>query len=343
MKTILVTGGLGFIGSNFIRYMLNKYPDYKIINIDLITYSGNPESLKDIETNPNYIFIREDISNFPKIKEIFEETKPNIVVNFAAESHNDRGVLDPSIFIKTNILGTQCLLEASRQIGVERFHHISTCEVFGDLELDSTETFNEKSAYKPRTPYNASKAGADHIVRAYFHTFKLPITISNCGNNYGPHQHVEKLIPLFTTNALEDKELPLFKSSQNKREWVHVLDHCKAIDLIIHKGNPGESYNIGTGIEKSVEEITNIILKVLNKPESLKKYVKDRPGHDKRYLLDSSKIREELGWKPEIDFEEGMKQTVEWYLKNKEWWEKVKSGEFQKYYQEYYNKLKDED
>jgi len=342
MKTVLVTGGAGFIGSNFVKYMLEKYPDYKIVNVDLLTYSGNLENLREVENNPNYTFVKEDIANLPKIKEIFEEHKPNIVVNFAAESHNDRGVLDPSIFIKTNILGTQSLLEAARQTEVERFHHISTCEVFGDLPLDSEETFSETSPYKPKTPYNASKAGADHIVMAYFNTFGVPVTISNCGNNYGPNQHVEKLIPLFATNAMEDKELPLFKSSQNKREWVHVIDHCKAVDLIIHNGISGESYNVGTTIEKSVEQITDMILKVLGKPETLKKYVKDRPGHDRRYLLDSSKIRQKLGWEPRTNFEEGMKQTVEWYKNNKEWWQRVKSGEFRKYYEDYYSKLKNE-
>ena len=340
MKTILVTGGAGFIGSNFIKYMLNKYSDYKIINVDLLTYSGNLENLKEVEKNKNYAFIKEDIANFEKILEILKKYKPEVVVNFAAESHNDRGVLDPSIFIKTNVLGTQSLLEASRQTNVERFHHISTCEVFGELDLDSKESFNEDSSYKPRTPYNASKAAADHIVRAYFHTFNLPITISNCSNNYGPNQHIEKLIPLFTTNALEDKELPLFKSSLNKREWVHVLDHCKAIDLIIHKGIPGNSYNVGTGVEKTVEEITNIILKTLKKPESLKKYIQDRPGHDKRYLLNSSKIRKELNWKPDTDFEKGIKETIKWYVKNKEWWQRIKTGEFRKYYKDYYSKLK---
>src|SRR3989338_903117 len=273
MQTILVTGGCGFIGSNFVRYMLNKYNDILLINLDALTYAGNLDNLKDIEHDSRYVFIHGDIIDFELVSNIFKEYKPEIVVNFAAESHNDRAVIDPTIFLKTNVLGTQNLLEVCKKFGIKRFHHISTCEVFGDLDLDSPHKFTENSPYNPKTLYNASKAAADHIVRAYFHTFKVPVTISNCGNNYGYYQYPEKLIPLFVTNAIENKSLPVFKSSQNRREWIHVLDHCEAVDLILKNGKVGESYNIGTGVEKSIEEIAAVILKTLNKPDSLKQYV----------------------------------------------------------------------
>lgn len=339
MKTILVTGGCGFIGSNFIHYMFNKYKEISIINVDALTYAGNTDNLNFLSNDSRYNFVQCNICDFDLLKSVFEKYKPDVVVNFAAESHNDRAVLDPGIFVKTNVLGTQNLLEVCRIFGT-RFHHISTCEVFGDLDLDDSNSFSEESPYKPRTPYNASKASADHIVRAYFHTFKVPITISNCSNNYGPYQFPEKLIPLFVTNAIEDKPLPLFKSSGNKREWIHVLDHCEAIELIINKGKIGESYNIGTGVEKSIEEISNIIVKVLNKSESIKQYVNDRPGHDRRYLLNSSKIKKELGWVPKIEFDKGIFDTILWYKDNTEWWKKLKNRNFSEYYNNYYNKLK---
>lgn len=332
---LLVTGGAGFIGSNFIQYWLENHPNDQVVNYDLLTYAGNLENLRNIEDNDNYSFIKGDIRDFNQVQEAMEGV--DVVVNFAAESHNDRGVLDPGIFVKTNILGVQILLEAARQEEVDRFHHISTCEVFGDIGLDEDREFKEEDAYKPKTPYNASKAGANHIVMAYYHTYDMPVTISHCANNFGPYQFPEKLIPLFTTNALEDEELPLFESSENKREWTHVDDHSRAIDAIINKGKEGESYNIGTGVEKSVEEITEIILDTLDKPDSLKKYVPDRLGHDRRYLLDSSKIKEELDWNPQIDVEEGLKETILWYKDNSEWWKRVKSGEYEEYYEDYYN------
>lgn len=322
---ILVTGGLGFIGSNFIRYMLHEHLDYEIINLDKVTYCGRFENLQDLQYNPRYTFVKGDIGNQELVEHIINSHKPDVVVNIAAESHNDNAIKDPHVFVRTNVLGTQVLLHACLD-KVKRFHHVSTCEVYGELDLDSNEKFTESNRYAPRTPYNASKAGSDHIVMAYHHTFGLPVSISNCGNNYGPYQYPEKLVPLFVTNAIENKKLPLFKSSQNKREWIHVLDHCKAIDLILHKGKVGEYYNIGTGVEKSIEEITKIILTHLQKPESLKEYVPDRKGHDKRYLLDSSKIMKEIGWKPEIDFDNGIKETINWYKQNEWWWRPLKNA-----------------
>jgi dTDP-glucose 4,6-dehydratase len=319
---LLVTGGAGFIGSNFIHYWLAKYPEDEVVNVDLLTYAGNLENLKEIESDPRYSFIQADISDFSAMKNALVGV--DTVVNFAAESHNDRAIEDPGLFVRTNVLGTQVLLEAARINGVKRFHHISTCEVFGDLALDEDRAFKEGDAQLPRTPYNASKAGANHEVMAYFHTYGLPITISHCANNYGPYQYPEKLIPLFTTNAMADQELPLFKSSQNKREWIHVLDHCEGIDLILKKGKEGEAYNIGTGVEKSIEEITDLILKFLDKPDSLKTYVPDRLGHDRRYLLDPTKIQTELGWKSRIPFEEGLKETIDWYRENEMWWKPLK-------------------
>ncbi len=317
---LLVTGGAGFIGSNFIHYWIQKYPNDKIVNLDALTYAGNLENLKSIESNPNYKFIKGDIGNLEVNKKLLKEEGINVIVNFAAESHNGRAMIEPDIFVKTNVLGTQMLLEAARLVGIDRFHHISTCEVFGDLGLDEDRSFKESDPYTPKTPYNASKASANHEVMAYFHTFKLPITISHCANNYGPYQFPEKVIPRFITNALQDQELPLFKSSQNKREWLHTSEHASAIDLIIHKGKPGEAYNIGNGTEKSVEEIADAVLSRLGKPKTLKTYVEDRPGHDRRYLLDTTKIQKELGWKPEIDFEKGLDEIVQWYINNEAWW-----------------------
>jgi len=323
MIKLLVTGGAGFIGSNFIKYWMQKYPEDKILNLDLLTYAGNLDNLSDIK-NSNYQFVKGDICNFELVDFLMKEFQPDFIINFAAESHNSLAILNPTAFFKTNLIGTQTLLEAARKNNIKRFHHISTCEVYGDLPLDSLEKFTEKTPYSPNTPYNASKAAADLAVKAYFKTFNLPITISNCANNYGPYQFPEKLIPLFISNLLEGKKVPLYKSSQNKREWVHVIDHCKAIDLILHKGKAGETYNIGTGVEKSVEEITSIILKSLSQLESMKEYVPDRPSHDRRYLLDSSKIMLELGWKPEIDFEKGMEETIKWYKGNEQWWKPLK-------------------
>jgi len=321
---LLVTGGAGFIGSNFIRYWLKKYPADKIINLDKLTYAGNLENLKDIEDNPNYEFVRGDICNFSLVNNLVKKFSPNVIVNFAAESHNSWAIINPTVFFKTNVLGTQTLLEVARQNKVPRFHHISTCEVYGDLALDSKEKFTESSPYRPKTPYNASKAASDLAVRAYFTTYQLPVTISNCSNNYGPYQFPEKLIPLFVTNLLDGLKVPLYKSSQNRREWLFVEDHCRAIDLIIKKGRIGETYNVGSGVEKSIEEITDIILKELKMPQSMKTYVEDRPSHDRRYLLDCSKIKRELGWKPQVKFEEGIKFTINWYRENRKWWEPLK-------------------
>lgn len=335
MQTVLVTGGAGFIGSNFIHYWLKHHPEDRVICYDALTYAGNLENLKEAEANSNYVFVKGDITDVEDARAALEGV--DIVVNFAAESHNDRAILDPGIFVRTNVLGTQIMLEAARQAGVKRFHHISTCEVFGDLALDEQRAFKESDPFAPRTPYNASKAGANHVVMAYFHTYDMPVTMSHCANNYGPYQFPEKLIPLFTTNALEDKSLPLFKSSQNRREWIHADDHSRAVEFILEKGKVGEAYNIGTGIEKSVEEITDIILDTLGKPDSLKTYVPDRLSHDRRYLLDSSKLRSELGWEPLIAFEAGIRETINWYVQHPEWWQRVKSGAYQHYYNEYYH------
>lgn len=320
---LLITGGAGFIGSNFIRYWLENHSGDHIFNFDILTYAGNLASLNDVaeKYKKDYQFVKGDIADPLSVNKAIKDFKPDIIVNFAAESHNSYAILNPTVFFKTNLMGTQTLLEAARVNKVSRFHHISTCEVYGDLPLDSAEKFTENSPYRPRTPYNASKAASDHAVRAYFETFKLPITISNCSNNYGPYQFPEKIIPLFATNLLDKKPMPLYKNSQNKREWLHVADHCRAIDLIINKGKIGETYNIGSGVEKSIEEIADIILKNLDAPQSVKAYIEDRPGHDRRYLLDSSKIAEELGWKPEISFEDGIAQTIDWYKNNREWWE----------------------
>lgn len=331
---LLVTGGAGFIGSNFIRYWLRNHPGDFVTNYDLLTYAGNLENLRGVDTLPNYRFVRGDIGDYEAAREALDGV--DVVVNFAAESHNDRAVLDPGIFVKTNVHGTQVLLEAARDAKVKRFHHISTCEVFGDLALDEKRMFKEDDPYHPKTPYNASKAAANHVVMAYFHTFKTPITISHCANNYGPYQFPEKVIPLFTTNAIEEKSLPLFKSSQNRREWIHVNDHARGIEAILLHGREGEAYNIGTLVEKSVEEIADAVLTTLGKPTTLKSYVPDRLQHDRRYLLDPSKIERELDWKPEVKFEEGMRETIHWYRDNPEWWQRAKSGAYQKYYENYY-------
>lgn len=331
-----VTGGAGFIGSNFIEYILRTHPDAAVVNYDALTYAGNLENLAAVATDPRYRFVKGDITDLSAATEAMQGC--DVVVNFAAESHNDRAVLDPGIFVRTNVMGTQILLEAARRAGVSRFHHISTCEVFGDLALDEDRMFHETDNYAPKTPYNASKAAANHIVMAYYHTYKLAVTLSHCANNYGPYQFPEKVIPLFATNALEDKPLPLFKSSQNRREWIHVDDHAAAIDLVIRKGTIGEAYNIGTRVEKSVEQIADTVLAILEKPATLKTYVPDRLQHDRRYLLDPSKIMEELGWVPLIPFEDGMRATVEWYRDHQAWWQRAKSGEYQAYYQQYYQK-----
>jgi len=316
---ILVTGAAGFIGSNFVHYWRERRPRDHVVAYDLLTYAGVRENVPD-----DVPFVEGDIADPDVAGRTLSEHEIDVVVNFAAESHNSLAVLDPGLFARTNVVGTQVLLEAARRHGVERFHHVSTCEVYGDLPLDSDETFTEDSPYRPRTPYNASKAGADHFVRAYFETFGLPATISNCSNNYGPFQFPEKVIPLFVTNALDDKELPLYALTQNQREWLHVLDHCRAIELVLERGHEGETYNVGSGVEKSIEEIADAVLKLTGKPASLKTIVPDRPGHDRRYLLDSTKLREQLGWRDEIPFQTGMAETVRWYEANRAWWEPLK-------------------
>ncbi len=333
---IFVTGGAGFIGSNFIRYWLREHPDDQVVNFDALTYAGNLENLRDVEKDARYTFVKGDIGDYQTVREALDEG--DVVVNFAAESHNDRAILDPGIFVRTNVLGTQVLLAAAKDARVSRFHHVSTCEVFGELELNEERMFKESDPYLPKTPYNASKAAANHVVMAYFHTFKMPVTISHCANNYGSYQFPEKVIPVFTTNALEDKELPLFKSSQHKREWIHVDDHARGIEVILMKGRIGEAYNIGTQLEKTIEEIADAVLTHLNKPAALKTYVPDRLQHDKRYLLDPTKIREELGWESTIPFEEGIRKTILWYRDYPLWWQRCKSGAYQTYYDNYYQK-----
>ena len=319
---LLVTGGAGFIGSNFVHYWLERHPDDPVVVYDLLTYAGNRESLAPVEER--IAFVEGDICDRALAETTLRENEIDVVVNFAAESHNSLAVVDPTRFFRTNVLGTQTLLDASRAAGVERFHHVSTCEVYGDLALDTDDVFTEESPYRPRTPYNASKAGADHAVRAYFETFGLPITITNCSNNYGPYQFPEKVVPLFTTNALDDEPLPMYASTQNKREWLHVLDHCEAIDLVLRDGRAGETYNVGSGVEATIEEIADRILALTGKPASLKKIVPDRPGHDRRYLLDATKIRDELGWTASRGFDEGLAETVAWYEANRDWWEPLK-------------------
>ncbi len=323
---LLVTGGAGFIGTNFIRYWLKTFPQDSVINLDLLTYAGNLISLTDIAAiySDRYVFARGDILDDSFVAKVLKAHKPDVIVNFAAESHNSRAILHPRKFFETNVIGTQVLLDAARKYGIARFHHVSTCEVYGELPLDSPDAFAETSPYRPQSPYNASKAAADHLVNSYYHSYGQQITISNSSNNYGPYQHPEKLIPLFTTNALQDLPLTLYRSSHNRREWLHVDDHCSAIALVIRDGKIGETYNIGSGVEKSIEEITDFILNILGKPQSLKTYVPDRPGHDSRYLLNSEKIHSELGWKPIIPFEQGLEQTIQWYIENRDWWESIR-------------------
>src|SRR2546423_4872569 len=316
---LLVTGAAGFIGSNFVSHRLERNPGDRVVASDLLTYAGVRENVPD-----DVPFVQGDIGDLELAEQTLAEHAIEAVVNFAAESHNSLAVQDPALFARTNVLGTQMLLEASRRQGVARFHHISTCEVYGDLPLESGEAFTEESPYRPRTPYNASKAAADHYVRAYFETFEVPVTITNCSNNYGPRQFPEKVIPLFVTHAFDDLELPLYASTQNRREWLHVDDHCRSIELVLEQGRKGETYNVGAGLERSIEEIADLVLELTGKPQSLKTIVPDRPGHDRRYLLHSAKLRGELGWQPETSFEDGLRATVEWYAANRGWWEPLR-------------------
>ncbi len=335
---LLVTGGAGFIGSNFIHHILKTYPDYEIINLDALTYAGNLENLREFENNPRYTFVKGDICDKALVEELV--AKVDTVVHFAAESHVDRSILDSEAFVRTNVIGTHTLLEAARQAENKRFHHVSTDEVFGSLGSDEAP-FSEITPYDPRSPYSASKAGSDHLVRAYFHTHNLPITISNCSNNYGPYHFPEKLIPLIITNLIEGKEIPIYGDGLQVRDWLYVADHCKAIDLIIHRGKIGETYCIGGASEKPNLEIAKAILKLLGKDESAIKYVEDRKGHDRRYAIDFSKIKNELGWQPQVTFEEGLQKTVTWFLENEAWWRSVKSGEYEKYYSKQYQSTTD--
>jgi len=318
---MLVTGGAGFIGSNFIHYILKKYSNYKIINLDALTYAGNLDNLKSVENNSNYEFVQGDITDKKLVNKLMERV--DLVVHFAAESHVDRSIVDSDIFVRTNINGTLNLLEAARDKGGIRFHHISTDEVFGSLGPNDP-AFNEQTCYDPRSPYSASKASSDHLVRAYYHTHNLPITISNCSNNYGPYQFPEKLIPLFVTNLMDGKKIPIYGDGLNVRDWLHTEDHCRAIDLIIHQGKIGETYCVGGGAEKTNLEISRIILKAMNKGEEMIEFVEDRKGHDRRYAIDYSKIKNELGWEPSITFSEGIAKTIQWYKDNEDWWRKLK-------------------
>ena len=334
---IIVTGGAGFIGGNFIHHMVNKYPEYQIVNLDLLTYAGNLETLKPVENKPNYKFVKGDIADRKFVFDLFEKEKPDIVVNFAAESHVDRSIEDPSIFVKTNVEGTVVLLDAAKKYGVKRYHQVSTDEVYGDLPLDRPDLFfTEETPIHTSSPYSSSKAAADLLVLAYHRTYGLPVSISRCSNNYGPYHFPEKLIPLMIANALNDKPLPVYGEGLNVRDWLYVEDHCKAIDLIIHNGRVGEVYNVGGHNEKTNIEIVKIICKELGKPESLITHVADRKGHDMRYAIDPTKIHNELGWLPETKFEDGIKKTIKWYLENKEWWETIISGEYQNYYEKMY-------
>jgi len=335
---LLVTGGAGFIGSNFIHYVLEKYPHYRVTNLDKLTYAGNLENLKSIENNSNYRFVKGDILNYELVDLLMKEV--DAVVHFAAESHVDKSILGAEEFVKTNVLGTFTLLEAAKNNHDKRFHHISTDEVFGSLPLDSNEAFDEQTPYDPRSPYSSAKAGADHLVRAYFKTFNLPVTISNCSNNYGPYQFPEKIIPLFVTNLIEGKKVPLYGDGLNVRDWIHVRDHCEAIDLVLHQGKIGDTYCMGGNNEVSNIDLTKKILSYMSYGEEMIEYVKDRPGHDRRYAIRSYKIMAELGWRPKYTFDEGLRQTIDWYMENQEWWKRVKSGEYQKYYDQWYSSLK---
>lgn len=331
-KTVIVTGGAGFIGSNFIFYMLDKYSSYKIICLDKLTYAGNISTLKPVANNKNFSFVRADICDRRAVYELFSKEKPDIVVNFAAESHVDRSIENPDIFLKTNVIGTATLLDACRKYGIERYHQVSTDEVYGDLPLDRPDLlFTEETPINTSSPYSASKAGADLLVRAYNRTYKLPITISRCSNNYGPYQFPEKLIPLMIVNALANKPLPVYGKGINIRDWLYVEDHCRAIDAIIHKGRVGEIYNVGGNSERTNINIVRMILKLLGKSEDLIAYVADRKGHDLRYAIDSAKLQKETGWKPNMGFDEGIVKTVNWYLNHMEWWENIISGDYQTY------------
>lgn len=334
---IVVTGGAGFIGGNFVYHMLDNHPEDEIICFDALTYAGNMETLEEALQNPNFKFVKGDIADRETVYNLFKNEKPDIIVNFAAESHVDRSITNPELFLQTNIIGTSVLLDACRKYGINRYHQVSTDEVYGDLPLDRTDLFfTEQTPIHTSSPYSASKASADLLVQAYHRTFKVPVTISRCSNNYGAYHFPEKLIPLMIVNALHDKSLPVYGKGENVRDWLYVEDHCAAIDLIIRKGTVGEVYNIGGHNEKTNLEVVKTIIKELGKSEDLIKYVTDRPGHDRRYAIDPTKIRRELGWEPTTRFDEGIKKTIAWYKENEDWWSRIISGEYQNYYEKMY-------
>ncbi len=338
MKNILVTGGAGFIGSNFVHFMLDKYPGYRIVNFDTLTYAGNLENLSAVEKHPNYSFVKGDICNREQVLKAFRDHAVDAVVHFAAESHVDRSITGPAVFVHTNVVGTQVLLDVSRETGIERFLHVSTDEVYGSL--GATGYFTEETSLHPNSPYSASKASSDMLVLAYQHTFGFPGVVTRCSNNYGPYQFPEKLIPLLIANAVNDKPIPVYGDGSNVRDWLYVEDHCSALDVVLHKGKIGDVYNIGGHNEWKNIDIVKLVLKEIGKPESLITYVKDRPGHDKRYAIDAAKIKDELGWVPAYQFENGIKKTIAWYLQNKKWWERIISGDYKKYYDAQYYERK---
>ena len=335
--TIIVTGGAGFIGSNFVFHMLQAHPDYRIVCLDKLTYAGNLSTLEPVLQQDNFRFVKVDICDRQAVDKLFQEEKPDIVVNFAAESHVDRSIENPGIFLETNIMGTAVLMDACRKYGIQRYHQVSTDEVYGDLPLDRSDLFfTEETPLHTSSPYSSSKASADLLVMAYYRTYGLPVTISRCSNNYGPYHFPEKLIPLMIANALADKPLPVYGNGENVRDWLYVEDHCRAIDLIIHNGKVGEVYNVGGHNEKRNIDIVRIICQELGKPESLIVHVEDRKGHDRRYAIDPAKIHRELGWLPETKFEDGIKKTIKWYLEHKKWWQDIINGEYQEYYAKMY-------
>ena len=335
MKNFLVTGGAGFIGSNFINYILSKRNDFKIINLDKLTYAGNLQNLSGVENHPNYIFIKGDIVNEELVRNIFERYQINYVINFAAESHVDRSILSSEIFYRTNVIGTNVLLENAKKYGVEKFIQISTDEVYGSLGPEGK--FEETDPLKPNSPYAASKAAADLMALAYHHTFKVPVIITRCSNNYGPYQFPEKLIPLMIINSINNKKLPVYGDGLNVRDWIFVMDHCKAIELVLEKGKTGETYNIGADNEKKNIDVVKLILNELGKSENLIEFVKDRPGHDRRYAINSDKIKYELGWKTDHSFEDAIHRTIEWYIENEKWWNEIISGDYKNYYELQYS------
>ena len=335
--TILVTGGAGFIGTNFVYYQLQHHPEDRVVCLDALTYAGNLENLTEALKNPRFRFVKGDIADREAVNALFEEEKPDIVVNFAAESHVDRSITQPELFLCTNIMGTQVLMDACRKYGVQRYHQVSTDEVYGDLPLDRPDLFfTEDTPIHTSSPYSASKASADLLVLAYFRTFHLPVSITRCSNNYGPYHFPEKLIPLMITRALNDQSLPVYGKGENVRDWLYVEDHCAAIDLVMRKGREGEVYNVGGHNERTNLDVVKTVLRELGKPESLITFVTDRPGHDRRYAIDPSKIHAELGWLPRTKFDDGIHQTVQWYLDNRQWWEHILAGEYQNYYQAMY-------